>query len=142
MGRPPSTTARGSSSSSTSGPSSWRGPVSGGGSGLEAGCKGEVRGARRLGNSANGERRAVMRRHVARRAAAVRDGGPNTTAVVAGTSKTGVKYKGYVEIPNLSDENDVDEVEVSAAKGWHCWVCGCSRESPQGTFPLRRNFLR
>ncbi|NXX56098.1 AHSA1 ATPase, partial [Scopus umbretta] len=28
-----------------------------------------------------------------------------------GTSKTGVKYKGYVEIPNLSDENDIDEVE-------------------------------
>nr|XP_048711281.1 activator of 90 kDa heat shock protein ATPase homolog 1 isoform X6 [Caretta caretta]XP_048711282.1 activator of 90 kDa heat shock protein ATPase homolog 1 isoform X7 [Caretta caretta]XP_048711283.1 activator of 90 kDa heat shock protein ATPase homolog 1 isoform X8 [Caretta caretta] len=30
-----------------------------------------------------------------------------------GTSKSGVKYKGHVEIPNLSDENDVDEVEVS-----------------------------
>ncbi|XP_068254206.1 activator of 90 kDa heat shock protein ATPase homolog 1 isoform X2 [Nyctibius grandis] len=29
-----------------------------------------------------------------------------------GTSKTGVKYKGYVEIPNLSDENDVNEVEI------------------------------
>ncbi|NXF93911.1 AHSA1 ATPase, partial [Eubucco bourcierii] len=29
-----------------------------------------------------------------------------------GTSKTGVKYKGYVEIPNLSDENDIDEVEI------------------------------
>ncbi|XP_005301712.2 activator of 90 kDa heat shock protein ATPase homolog 1 isoform X2 [Trachemys scripta elegans] len=30
-----------------------------------------------------------------------------------GTSKSGVKYKGHVEIPNLSDENDVDEVEIS-----------------------------
>uniref|UniRef100_G1NJQ8 Activator of HSP90 ATPase activity 1 n=1 Tax=Meleagris gallopavo TaxID=9103 RepID=G1NJQ8_MELGA len=29
-----------------------------------------------------------------------------------GTSTTGVKYKGYVEIPNLSDENDIDEVEI------------------------------
>ncbi|KAM6335791.1 activator of 90 kDa heat shock protein ATPase homolog 1 isoform 2-T2 [Podargus strigoides] len=29
-----------------------------------------------------------------------------------GTSKTGVKYKGFVEIPNLSDENDIDEVEI------------------------------
>ncbi|XP_010214676.1 PREDICTED: activator of 90 kDa heat shock protein ATPase homolog 1 isoform X2 [Tinamus guttatus] len=29
-----------------------------------------------------------------------------------GISKTGVKYKGYVEIPNLSDENDIDEVEI------------------------------
>ncbi|XP_068048849.1 activator of 90 kDa heat shock protein ATPase homolog 1 [Anomalospiza imberbis] len=29
-----------------------------------------------------------------------------------GTAKTGVKYKGYVEIPNLSDENDIDEVEI------------------------------
>lgn len=32
----------------------------------------------------------------------------------AGTSLEGVTYKGYVEIPNLSDENDVDEVEVGA----------------------------
>lgn len=30
-----------------------------------------------------------------------------------GTSNTGVKYKGHVEIPNLSDENDVSEVEIS-----------------------------
>lgn len=30
-----------------------------------------------------------------------------------GTSKSGVKFKGHVEIPNLSDENDVDEVEIS-----------------------------
>ncbi|NWS42991.1 AHSA1 ATPase, partial [Probosciger aterrimus] len=29
-----------------------------------------------------------------------------------GTKKNGVKYKGYVEIPNLSDENDIDEVEI------------------------------
>lgn len=41
----------------------------------------------------------------------------NNIILIAGTSKTGVKYKGYVEIPNLSDENDVDEVEVSTAKG-------------------------
>ncbi|XP_020841830.1 activator of 90 kDa heat shock protein ATPase homolog 1 [Phascolarctos cinereus] len=32
-----------------------------------------------------------------------------------GTSKSGVKYKGHVEIPNLSDENDVNEVEVSVS---------------------------
>ncbi|XP_028914666.1 activator of 90 kDa heat shock protein ATPase homolog 1 [Ornithorhynchus anatinus] len=32
-----------------------------------------------------------------------------------GTSKSGVKYKGHVEIPNLSDENDVDEVEISVS---------------------------
>lgn len=41
----------------------------------------------------------------------------NNIIVIAGTSKTGVKYKGYVEIPNLSDENDADEVEVSIANG-------------------------
>ncbi|XP_032883504.1 activator of 90 kDa heat shock protein ATPase homolog 1 [Amblyraja radiata] len=29
-----------------------------------------------------------------------------------GTSKTGIKYEGTVEIPNLSDENDIDEVDV------------------------------
>uniref|UniRef100_A0A8C0I2G4 Activator of 90 kDa heat shock protein ATPase homolog 1 n=1 Tax=Balaenoptera musculus TaxID=9771 RepID=A0A8C0I2G4_BALMU len=35
------------------------------------------------------------------------------------TSKSGVQYKGHVEIPNLSDENTVDEVEISVspAKG-------------------------
>ncbi|XP_066483898.1 activator of 90 kDa heat shock protein ATPase homolog 1 [Tiliqua scincoides] len=32
-----------------------------------------------------------------------------------GTSSTGVKYKGHVEIPNLSDENDVSEVEISVS---------------------------
>lgn len=34
--------------------------------------------------------------------------------LLTGTSKTGVQYKGHVEIPNLSDENSVDEVEVCA----------------------------
>eukprot|EP00079_Xenopus_tropicalis_P037946 XP_017951717.1 PREDICTED: activator of 90 kDa heat shock protein ATPase homolog 1 isoform X1 [Xenopus tropicalis] len=29
-----------------------------------------------------------------------------------GVSKSGVKYKGHVEIPNLSDENDPSEVEI------------------------------
>uniref|UniRef100_A0A8D0H0C4 Activator of 90 kDa heat shock protein ATPase homolog 1 n=1 Tax=Sphenodon punctatus TaxID=8508 RepID=A0A8D0H0C4_SPHPU len=32
-----------------------------------------------------------------------------------GTSLSEVKYKGYVEIPNLSDENDVDEIEISVS---------------------------
>lgn len=30
-----------------------------------------------------------------------------------GITNTGVKYKGHVEIPNLSDENDIDDIEVS-----------------------------
>lgn len=34
---------------------------------------------------------------------------------LTGTSKSGVQYKGHVEIPNLSDENSVDEVEVCAS---------------------------
>lgn len=34
--------------------------------------------------------------------------------LLTGTSKSGVQYKGHVEIPNLSDENSVDEVEVCA----------------------------
>ncbi|XP_043930619.1 activator of 90 kDa heat shock protein ATPase homolog 1 isoform X1 [Protopterus annectens] len=29
-----------------------------------------------------------------------------------GTSQNGVKYKGFVEVPNFSDENDIDEIEV------------------------------
>nr|XP_033808262.1 activator of 90 kDa heat shock protein ATPase homolog 1 [Geotrypetes seraphini] len=32
-----------------------------------------------------------------------------------GTAKSGVKYKGQVEIPNLSDENDASEVEICAS---------------------------
>ncbi|XP_005992777.1 activator of 90 kDa heat shock protein ATPase homolog 1 isoform X2 [Latimeria chalumnae] len=32
-----------------------------------------------------------------------------------GTSKLGIKYKGNVEIPNLSDENDVDEVDINVS---------------------------
>nr|XP_060613786.1 activator of 90 kDa heat shock protein ATPase homolog 1 isoform X1 [Anolis sagrei ordinatus] len=32
-----------------------------------------------------------------------------------GTTNTGVKYKGHVEIPNLSDENDVDEIEINVS---------------------------
>lgn len=30
-----------------------------------------------------------------------------------GTNKIGIKYKGTVEIPNLSDENDMDDLDVS-----------------------------
>jgi len=30
-----------------------------------------------------------------------------------GTSKIGIKYKGTVEIANLSDENDMDDLDVS-----------------------------
>lgn len=32
--------------------------------------------------------------------------------LLVGQSQSGVKYKGHVEIPNLSDENDPSEVEV------------------------------
>ncbi len=30
-----------------------------------------------------------------------------------GTNKMGIKYKGTLEIPNLSDENDMDDLDVS-----------------------------
>lgn len=30
-----------------------------------------------------------------------------------GTSKNGLKYKGNVEVMNLSDENDIDDLDVS-----------------------------
>lgn len=40
-----------------------------------------------------------------------------STLLSTGTSNTGVKYKGHVEIPNLSDENDVSEIEVSTNTG-------------------------
>lgn len=52
----------------------------------------------------------------------------NNIIIIAGTSKTGVKYKGYVEIPNLSDENDINEVEVSKA--------GCMEYSNRNTHSI------
>ena len=30
-----------------------------------------------------------------------------------GITKTGKKFKGHIEIPNLSDENDMDDLDVS-----------------------------
>lgn len=35
------------------------------------------------------------------------------TFCFTGQSKTGVKYKGTVEVPNLSDENDMEDFDVS-----------------------------
>lgn len=32
-----------------------------------------------------------------------------------GTSKTGIKYKGILEVPNLSDENDMDDLDITAS---------------------------
>ncbi|XP_069772174.1 activator of 90 kDa heat shock protein ATPase homolog 1b isoform X2 [Narcine bancroftii] len=40
----------------------------------------------------------------------------------SGTSKTGIKYKGTVEVPNLSDENDIDEVDV---------IVGLAKDEPE-----------
>lgn len=34
-------------------------------------------------------------------------------SVSPGTSKSGVKYKGTIEVPNLSDENDMEDLDVS-----------------------------
>lgn len=31
-----------------------------------------------------------------------------------GKTKAGVKYKGTVEVPNLSDENDMEDLDVSS----------------------------
>lgn len=30
-----------------------------------------------------------------------------------GTSKSGIKYKGEIDVPNLSDENDKEDLDVS-----------------------------
>ncbi|KAM3861142.1 activator of 90 kDa heat shock protein ATPase homolog 1-like [Diretmus argenteus] len=32
-----------------------------------------------------------------------------------GTSKTGIKYKGNLEVPNLSDENDMDDLDITVS---------------------------
>lgn len=36
-------------------------------------------------------------------------------ATWTGKSKTGVKYKGSVEVPNLSDENDMEDLDISVS---------------------------
>lgn len=35
-----------------------------------------------------------------------------------GTSKAGVKYKGTIEVPNLSDENDMEDLDVSFTRAY------------------------
>ncbi|XP_062863676.1 activator of 90 kDa heat shock protein ATPase homolog 1b isoform X2 [Trichomycterus rosablanca] len=37
----------------------------------------------------------------------------NLKAIWKGTSKSGIKYKGNVEIPNLSDENDMKDLDIN-----------------------------
>ncbi|XP_029973320.1 activator of 90 kDa heat shock protein ATPase homolog 1 [Salarias fasciatus] len=39
----------------------------------------------------------------------------NLKATWTGKSKTGVKYKGTVEVPNLSDENDMEDLDISVS---------------------------
>lgn len=39
----------------------------------------------------------------------------NIKATWTGTTKSGVKYKGSVEVPNLSDENDMEDLDISIA---------------------------
>ncbi|XP_031437036.1 activator of 90 kDa heat shock protein ATPase homolog 1a isoform X2 [Clupea harengus] len=34
-------------------------------------------------------------------------------ATWTGTTKSGIKYKGSIEVPNLSDENDMDDLDIS-----------------------------
>ncbi|XP_042561756.1 activator of 90 kDa heat shock protein ATPase homolog 1b isoform X2 [Clupea harengus] len=38
----------------------------------------------------------------------------NLKAKWKGITKTGTKFKGHIEIPNLSDENDMDDLDISA----------------------------
>lgn len=39
----------------------------------------------------------------------------NLKATWTGTSISGIKYKGNIEVPNLSDENDMDDLDVSVS---------------------------
>lgn len=41
----------------------------------------------------------------------------NIKATWTGTTKSGIKYKGTIEVPNLSDENDMDDLDISIALG-------------------------
>lgn len=51
---------------------------------------------------------------------------------LAGKSKSGIKYKGTIEVPNLSDENDMEDLDVSfrhinprVVKQTGCWCSSC-----------------
>lgn len=37
----------------------------------------------------------------------------HTHFVLQGKSKSGINYKGSIEVPNLSDENDMEDLDVS-----------------------------
>uniref|UniRef100_A0A3Q1IYR0 Activator of 90 kDa heat shock protein ATPase homolog 1 n=1 Tax=Anabas testudineus TaxID=64144 RepID=A0A3Q1IYR0_ANATE len=37
----------------------------------------------------------------------------NLKAIWTGKSKSGIKYKGTIEVPNLSDENDMEDLDIS-----------------------------
>ncbi|TRY57896.1 hypothetical protein DNTS_014412 [Danionella cerebrum] len=39
----------------------------------------------------------------------------NLKAAWTGTSSSGIKYKGNIDVPNLSDENDVDDFDISVS---------------------------
>ncbi|RXN11344.1 activator of 90 kDa heat shock ATPase -like protein [Labeo rohita] len=39
----------------------------------------------------------------------------NLKASWSGTSKSGIRYKGNIEVPNLSDENDMDDLDISVS---------------------------
>lgn len=39
--------------------------------------------------------------------------------MLPGKTKAGVKYKGTVEVPNLSDENDMEDLDVSIRQYTH-----------------------
>ncbi|XP_067099222.1 activator of 90 kDa heat shock protein ATPase homolog 1-like [Osmerus mordax] len=39
----------------------------------------------------------------------------NLQATWTGESKTGVKYKGSIDVPNLSDENDMEDLDISVS---------------------------
>ncbi|KAJ8399198.1 hypothetical protein AAFF_G00415770 [Aldrovandia affinis] len=45
-------------------------------------------------------------------------------ATWTGTSKNGNKYKGNIEVPNLSDENDMEDLDISVT------LCKDESETP------------
>ncbi|XP_016101622.1 activator of 90 kDa heat shock protein ATPase homolog 1-like [Sinocyclocheilus grahami] len=47
----------------------------------------------------------------------------NLKAAWRGTSKSGIIYKGNIEVPNLSDENDMDDLDVSCTTNLYIFTC-------------------
>lgn len=56
--------------------------------------------------------------------------------IISGKTKAGVKYKGTVEVPNLSDENDMEDLDVSVGLQTQIYKRGAPGEENAVVMPV------